>query len=341
MGRLPGMISVADLNAQGLPFPLEQLADAQQAAREPASRARGSRRATAAPARADRRRRRRSSRGRGACRCRRRGPRTMVARAPIGAAGRSACPCAGRARVRGGRARAQVLAAADSPARLARLAHPSDPDRRAIVNALDTLEQQLRRSARRRYGRRRRRWRPASAIVAAAAIVMLLVMAAREDRPRFPAPADEREAVATSPQPRTWTPVVGDDDRGHPTIARDSVPPEQAEALAVLRRPQSDADRSPQVQAVLKLLGSDGMRGVRVDSIRLLDARSDGVTILVRRPRSTSVRSGARQLLRPPPALGQRAARCDRAGSLARRARPRDSPEHRTPRGLISRREES
>jgi hypothetical protein len=78
-----------------------------------------------------------------------------------------------------------------------------------------------------------------------------------------------------------WHPMLGDNHRGHPTVARTPVPGDQSAAIAVLRRPQTDADRGPQIQAVLRLLPRQEIGGVHTDGIRLLRRRPDGVTILV------------------------------------------------------------
>jgi hypothetical protein len=162
------------------------------------------------------------------------------------------------------------------------------------VSALDTLEQQLRESARRRRGRvrlgpgetprrgaerrpvgvaRRGRGRAvAAAGLLALGGVFLLV--------RDPAPPDEREAAVPTPA-ATWTPVLGDDDRGHPSISRSPVPAEQAAAYAVLRRPQNAADRSEPVRMLLARLSPSMVRGVRVDAVRRLDRRGGRTVILV------------------------------------------------------------
>jgi hypothetical protein len=56
-----------------------------------------------------------------------------------------------------------------------------------------------------------------------------------------------------------------------------------ASHLRILRRPQTDADRGPRVQAVLNLLSTRGVTGVDRDGVRLLAERPDGVTLLVPR----------------------------------------------------------
>jgi hypothetical protein len=78
-----------------------------------------------------------------------------------------------------------------------------------------------------------------------------------------------------------WHPVLGDDHRGHPREARAPIPADETAALGVLRRAQTDADRTPQVRAVLRMLGRGEINGVHTDGIRVLRTRSDGVTVLV------------------------------------------------------------
>jgi hypothetical protein len=56
-----------------------------------------------------------------------------------------------------------------------------------------------------------------------------------------------------------------------------------ASYLGILRRPQTDADRGPRVQVVLKLLSTRGVTGVDRDGVRLLAERPDGVTLLIPR----------------------------------------------------------
>jgi hypothetical protein len=137
------------------------------------------------------------------------------------------------------------------------------------VSAFDTLERQLRDAAQRRP-RRRLVWRLAPAVALAAAVLAVFTLA----RDRAPVGADEREAPAVQPAP-TWTPKIG------ASINRSPVPPEQAKAFAILRRPQSDADRSPAVQAALEHFVSDRFSGVRVDAVRVLETRPGEITILV------------------------------------------------------------
>jgi hypothetical protein len=83
--------------------------------------------------------------------------------------------------------------------------------------------------------------------------------------------------AATGP----WFPQLGDDDRGRPTIATSHVPADQLAALAVLRRPQTAADRGPRIRAMLKQLPGSVVGGVHLDSARLLQSRRDGATALL------------------------------------------------------------
>jgi hypothetical protein len=132
------------------------------------------------------------------------------------------------------------------------------------VSAFDVLERQLRDSA--RHSRRRRaRLVPAVVAVAAASALIGVLL------PRGPAADDERDA--TRPL-ATWTPQI------RATISRSPLPPDQLEALAILRRRPTAADRSAAVRRLLRQ-GSQGMRGVRVDAIRLLAPRGAQTTILV------------------------------------------------------------
>jgi hypothetical protein len=78
-----------------------------------------------------------------------------------------------------------------------------------------------------------------------------------------------------------WHPILGDDHRGHPQEAVGSIPPDQLAALGVLRRPQTDSDRSRDVQSILRLLARPEINGIHTDGIRLLRERRDGATILV------------------------------------------------------------
>jgi hypothetical protein len=78
-----------------------------------------------------------------------------------------------------------------------------------------------------------------------------------------------------------WSPQLGDSRRGHPTVANASIPADQLAALAVLRRPQTDADRGPAVLSVLKLLGKEESGGIHLDGVRLLATHSDGGALIL------------------------------------------------------------
>lgn len=84
--------------------------------------------------------------------------------------------------------------------------------------------------------------------------------------------------AATTP----WDPILGNDDvGGHATAATTTLPAEQAAALGVLRREQTDADRSAGTRALLNVLGPEQIGGVHTDGIRLLQQDGQDVSILV------------------------------------------------------------
>lgn len=84
--------------------------------------------------------------------------------------------------------------------------------------------------------------------------------------------------AATSP----WHPQLGGSDRGEPASrSARPVPSAFTDRLAILRRPQSDIDRSASVQRALGLLDRDIAGGVYVDGIRHLRDRKDGTVVLV------------------------------------------------------------
>lgn len=84
--------------------------------------------------------------------------------------------------------------------------------------------------------------------------------------------------AATTP----WHPQLGGGDRRTPaTRSARTVPAAMTDHLAVLRRPQSDIDRTASVQRALGLLDRDIAGGVYVDGIRHLKYRQDGTVILV------------------------------------------------------------
>ncbi len=78
-----------------------------------------------------------------------------------------------------------------------------------------------------------------------------------------------------------WHPVLGSNERDRPREANTSVPAAQIAALGVLRREQTDADRGPQVQSVLRLLMRQEINGIHTDAIRILRRHRNLVTMLV------------------------------------------------------------
>jgi len=78
-----------------------------------------------------------------------------------------------------------------------------------------------------------------------------------------------------------WHPVLGSNERDRPSEANTSVPAAQIAALGVLRREQTDADRGPQVQSVLRLLMRQEINGIHTDAIRTLRRHRNLVTMLV------------------------------------------------------------
>ena len=83
--------------------------------------------------------------------------------------------------------------------------------------------------------------------------------------------------AATAP----WSPILGNDGHGHPTTATAAVPPDELAALSVLRRPQTAADRSPRVDAMLTVLSPDVNTGVHLDAIRVLATPANAIAVLV------------------------------------------------------------
>jgi hypothetical protein len=108
---------------------------------------------------------------------------------------------------------------------------------------------------------RRGRWRPRTrgGLLALAAVL-----------------ATGTAVAATQP----WSPLIGDNTRGHPTITSQPPPPKQLAQLAVLRRPQTDLDRSAGVRTDLRLIGSQA-HGVRTAYIRYLALGPDGAPIIL------------------------------------------------------------
>lgn len=72
-----------------------------------------------------------------------------------------------------------------------------------------------------------------------------------------------------------WSPQVGDERRGHPTVSATSVPEAQAERFGVLRREAAPADHGEQVRYALRFLDRR-FKGIRTDSVRLLHVGTPG-----------------------------------------------------------------
>jgi hypothetical protein len=79
-----------------------------------------------------------------------------------------------------------------------------------------------------------------------------------------------------------WSPQLGTSGGGHAQPTTDPPPPGQLRALAVLRHPQTDADRGAASVAALQLMGNRWMGKVRVAYVRKLATLPNGdVAILV------------------------------------------------------------
>ncbi|WP_210491239.1 hypothetical protein [Patulibacter sp. SYSU D01012] len=84
--------------------------------------------------------------------------------------------------------------------------------------------------------------------------------------------------AATAP----WSPTLGGDHGIEPPgRASRPVPAAQVQALAVLRRPQTDADRSAPVLRALRTVGRYLGTGVHVEGIRILRRHRDRTILLV------------------------------------------------------------
>ncbi|MCU1677545.1 MAG: hypothetical protein JWM93_2303 [Frankiales bacterium] len=80
-----------------------------------------------------------------------------------------------------------------------------------------------------------------------------------------------------------------------PTIAATAPPSDQAAALGVLRRAQTDADRSPAITSAIARLRGHDVGGVHTDDVRLLTSGADGVTFVVPVARTGSSDTPIRQ----------------------------------------------
>ena len=70
-----------------------------------------------------------------------------------------------------------------------------------------------------------------------------------------------------------WSPSLGDDHRGHPTVATSDVPAKQLQHFGVLRRPADDTDRDAITQGALRELDTS-FQGVRTQRIRAVHGRA-------------------------------------------------------------------
>ena len=77
-----------------------------------------------------------------------------------------------------------------------------------------------------------------------------------------------------------WSPQVGDDHRGHPTISGSPVPDDQLAHFGVLRRPATDADNGAEVQYALRYLDARSFGGVRTGAVRLLSTAGRGYVLI-------------------------------------------------------------
>lgn len=107
-----------------------------------------------------------------------------------------------------------------------------------------------------------RRWRPTQRVAILATVGLLVGGTA---------------VAATVP----WSPKLGGDRRDDQvTRATQPLPQAQIDALGVLRRPQSAADRTPAVEQALRRVSHLGA-GLHVDGIRKLRDHVDGTVLLI------------------------------------------------------------
>jgi hypothetical protein len=130
-----------------------------------------------------------------------------------------------------------------------------------MTDYLDTLQARLVDASRRLSQERRRRWKWRSG-----AAVTFVVSAG--------APALAATGV--------WRPPIGDGHGPAPKVTSEAPPADQLAMLGVLRRAQTNADRSAASLRALRLISGGSVRGVRADSVRLLAKGSrDGGLVLV------------------------------------------------------------
>ena len=101
---------------------------------------------------------------------------------------------------------------------------------------------------------------------------------ARAGRSRSPSLTASAGAAAAS---SLWLLTVGNPDGGaNPGLSSTSPPDAQLDALAVLRRPQTEADRAPDVQTDLEDI-NEFTKGVRSSFVRELESTATGPVVLV------------------------------------------------------------
>lgn len=79
-----------------------------------------------------------------------------------------------------------------------------------------------------------------------------------------------------------WHPVLGSAaHRPRPLAARTGVPADQLAALAILRRPQTAADRGPLVRSALQVLVGQVITGIHTDAIRVIFRDPQEFSVLI------------------------------------------------------------
>jgi hypothetical protein len=75
-----------------------------------------------------------------------------------------------------------------------------------------------------------------------------------------------------------WSPLLGNERGGHPTVSQKPPGKDALRLLGVLRRAQTDADRDAQTAAALRIVGPP-LHGVKVQWIRNLEANVAGMAV--------------------------------------------------------------
>lgn len=88
-------------------------------------------------------------------------------------------------------------------------------------------------------------------------------------------------ATATAAATGFWTPQLGSPERGVVTASSDHASAAGDGAISTLNAPQTDEDRSEEVERVLKALSPSGVSGIRLDDVRLLAHTEGGVALLI------------------------------------------------------------